>query len=218
VEDLTPDPYQSGYPAQLKIWSGYPAQLKTWITLLRRTTSDAAALAHLLETVLAPSATSSIRLSLQLNGYDDLQSVDGIFESELESLEYVPFALEEGVPPHPVKLLMAHWKLLSYFLPWMSHLRNTNGGPLSPYEIVSLARDVFNTYRMSPPVQLSESPSTPLWQSSTPMAIPGNHSCSAVADFKQGVKCDKTHYPVLKDDRYWDNFYRTFVVTAVLHR
>jgi hypothetical protein len=73
-----------------------------------RTTSDAAALAHLLETVLAPSATSPIRLSFQLNGYDDLQSVDGIFESELESLEYVPLALEEGVPPHPVKLLMAH--------------------------------------------------------------------------------------------------------------
>jgi hypothetical protein len=49
------------------------------------------------------------------------------------------------------------------------------------------------------------------------MAIPGNHSHAAVADFKQGVKHDKMHYPVLKDDRYWDHLYRTFVVTAVLH-
>jgi hypothetical protein len=45
----------------------------------------------------------------------------------------------------------------------------------------------------------------------------GNSSRSAVADFKRGVKRDKTHYPVLKDNRYWDNFYRTFVVTAVSH-
>jgi hypothetical protein len=28
----------------------------------------------------------------------------------------------------------------------------------------------------------------------------GNSSRSAVADFKRGVKRDKTHYPVLKDD------------------
>jgi hypothetical protein len=109
-----------------------------------RTTSDAAALAHLLDTGLALSATSPIRLSLQLNGYDNLQSVVGIFESELESLEYVPLALEEGVPPLPVKLLMAHRQLLRYFLRWMSHLRNTNGGPLSPYEIVSLARHILD--------------------------------------------------------------------------
>jgi hypothetical protein len=182
-----------------------------------QTTSDAAALAHLLDTVLALSATSPIRLSLQLNGYDNLQSVVGIFESELESLEYVPLAVKEGVSPLPVKLLMAHQQLLCYFLHWMSHLRNTNEGPLSPYKIVSLARDDFNTYRMSPPAQLSESLSTHIQQSSTPMVIPGNHSCSAVAEFKQGVKCDKMHYPVLMDDCYWDNFYRTFVVTTILH-
>jgi hypothetical protein len=40
---------------------------------------------------------------------------------------------------------------------------------------------------------------------------------SAADDFKRGVKRDKTHYPVLKDDKYWDNFYRSFVVTAVSH-
>ncbi|EEC42547.1 predicted protein [Phaeodactylum tricornutum CCAP 1055/1] len=40
---------------------------------------------------------------------------------------------------------------------------------------------------------------------------------SAIDEIKQGVKRDKTHYPILKDDRYWDNFYRSFVVTAVSH-
>jgi hypothetical protein len=133
-----------------------------------QTTSDATALVHLLDTVLALSATSLIRLSLQLNGYDDLQSVVGIFESELESLEYIPLVLKEEVPPQPVKLLMAHQQLLRYFLRWMSHLWNTNGGPPSPCEIVSLTRDDFSTNRMWPPVHLSESPSTPIWQSSTP--------------------------------------------------
>jgi hypothetical protein len=42
----------------------------------------------------------------------------------------------------------------------------------------------------------------------------GNSSCSAIADFKRG---DKTHYPVLNNNWYWDNFYHTFVVTALLH-
>jgi hypothetical protein len=40
---------------------------------------------------------------------------------------------------------------------------------------------------------------------------------SAAEEFQRGIKRDKAHYPVLKDDRYWDNFYRSFVVTAVSH-
>jgi hypothetical protein len=123
---------------------------------------------------------------------------------------------DEGVLP-PARLLMAHRQLLRYFLRWTRQLIRENGGMLSNYERISLAKDDFSLYRRFSSAHLPETPSTPVQKPTITPTITGSNSRSAVADFKRGVKRDKAHYPVLKDDRYWDNFYRTFVVTAVSH-
>jgi hypothetical protein len=182
-----------------------------------RTTSDASTFAHLLDTVLALSETSPICLCLIQNGYIDLSSFLGIYENELESLEYIPLPIDQEVVPLSARLLMAHWQLLRYFLRWIRQLSHENGGTLSNYELISLATDDFSLHRRSSSVHMPEPPSAPTQRSTSTLTTTTNSSCSAVADFKRGVKQDKTHYPVLKDDRYWDNFYRTFVVTAVSH-
>ena len=36
-------------------------------------------------------------------------------------------------------------------------------------------------------------------------------------DFKKSVKKDKSQYPVFKDEKYWDNWNRSFIITAKSH-
>lgn len=141
-----------------------------------RTTSDASALAHLLDTVLALSATSPIRLCLIQNGYDELDALLCIYESELESLEYTPLPLEdEGVLP-PARLLMAHRQLLRYFLRWTRQLIRENGGMLSNYELISLAKDDFSLYRRFSSAHLPETPSTPVQKPTNTTTMTGSSS------------------------------------------
>jgi hypothetical protein len=182
-----------------------------------RTMSDASAFAHLLDTVLALPATSPIRSSLVLHELDDLDGLLSIFEGQIETLEYLPVPSEGDATPVPIKLRMGHQQLLRYLLLWIRQLAHNKGGPLSNYELISLMKEDFSLFRRSPSIHLPNAVPTPSSQSNTPSTMVGNSSRSAVADFKRGVKRDKTHYPVLKDDRYWDNFYRIFVVTAVSH-
>ncbi|EEC42564.1 predicted protein [Phaeodactylum tricornutum CCAP 1055/1] len=149
--------------------------------------------------------------------HDDLDRLLSIFEGQIETLEYLPVPSEGDATPVPIKLRMGHQQLLRYLLLWIRQLSHDKGGSLSNYELISLMKEDFSLFRRSPSIHLSNAVPTPSSQSSTPSTMVGNSSRSAVADFKRGVKRDKTHYPVLKDDRYWDNFYRTFVVTAVSH-
>jgi hypothetical protein len=111
-----------------------------------RTTSDASAFAHLLDTVLALPATSPIRSSLVLHELDDLYGLLSIFEGQIETLEYLPVPSEGDATPVPIKLRMGHQQLLRYLLLWIRQLAHDKGGPLSNYELISLMKEDFSLF------------------------------------------------------------------------
>jgi hypothetical protein len=111
---------------------------------------------------------------------------------------------------------MAHRQILRHFLHWQASLERQKGSPLENSELVALTSGDFILYRRSALGQVSNVPATTSPSLNNQLSTSAKAQ-SAVDEFKRGVKRDKTHYPILKDDRYWDNFYRSFVVTAVSH-
>ncbi|EEC43775.1 predicted protein [Phaeodactylum tricornutum CCAP 1055/1] len=191
-----------------------PATQPTMVPATRQMTSEAV-YAHILDNILLLSQEHPIRLSFQQQGYETAIDILSIFENELDALGYKSPTPIDGVDNPRIPLLMAHRQILRHFLRWQASLERQKGSPMKPSELIALNNEDFVQYRGSALGQVSttNSPSTlaPTSTSITPKVR------SAADDFRRGVKCDKTHYPVLKDDKYWDNFYRLFVVTAVSH-
>jgi hypothetical protein len=178
--------------------------------------TGAAVYAHLLDNILLLPQGHPIRLSFEQQGYDSADDLMCIFENELESLEYIPPALPDDFEnPSSIPLLMAHRQVIRHFLRWQASLKRQKGTPLKNSELAALNNEDFVMYRRAALGQVSTA-TTPAASLST-IQGPMGKTRSAVKDFNHGIKRDKIHYPVLKDDRYWDNFYRLFVVTAVTH-
>jgi len=54
-------------------------------------------------------------------------------------------------------------------------------------------------------------------KSSAAKIISLNYLKSPASDFKKGIKRDKTHYNVLKDEAHWDNWKRATLATVANH-
>ena len=82
-------------------------------------------------------------------------------------------------------------------------------------DIMSLTMEDFNDYRMDIYDPNASQPSTTSSKtkktnSSTPTRKPAE-------EFKKGIKRDKSHYIVLKENKQWDNWRRTTLATARSH-
>ncbi|EEC51029.1 predicted protein [Phaeodactylum tricornutum CCAP 1055/1] len=172
-----------------------------------RQMTGGAVYAHLLDNVLLLPQGHPICLSFAQQGYESADDLLCIFENELETLEFIPLAPADG--PETTAPIIRH------FLRWQASLERQKGTPLKNSELAALNNKDFVLYRRSALGQVSSTVAPIVTNPNA--AIPTAKTRSAVEDFKRGIKRDKTHYPVLKDDRYWDNFYRSFVVTAVSH-
>ncbi|EEC44015.1 predicted protein [Phaeodactylum tricornutum CCAP 1055/1] len=182
-----------------------------------RQMTSGAAYSHFLDNVFSLPQGHPIRLSFEQQGYNSVDDLLSIFENKLDALGYVPPASPDThEDPQWTPLLMAHRQILRHFLRWQASLERQKGSPLENSELVALTSGDFILYRRSALGQVSNVPAT-ISPSLNNQLSTSTKARSAVDEFKRGVKRDKTHYPILKDDRYWDNFYRSFVVTAVSH-
>ncbi|ACI65686.1 predicted protein [Phaeodactylum tricornutum CCAP 1055/1] len=149
--------------------------------------------AHLLDNVLLLPQGHPIRLSFAQQGYESADDLLCIFENELETLEYIPLAPADG--PETTAPIICH------FLRWQASLERQKGTPLKNSELAALNNEDFVLYRRSALGQVSSTVAPIVTNPNA--AIPTAKTRPAVEDFKH--------------DRYWDNFYRSFVVTAVSH-
>ena len=67
--------------------------------------------------------------------------------------------------------------------------------PMTPYKTTS-SKDPFTT---------------PISQHSTPFSQ--RQGTSSASNFRKGIKCDKSHYKEIKDDKQWDEWKRSTMAT-----
>ena len=81
--------------------------------------------------------------------------------------------------------------------------------------------DAYDEFRVSaydPDAPLSSYKSTVPSPAPTPVrSAPSTHQSSALAEFRKGMKRDKTHYTELRDEKQWDDWKRKTVATVYAH-
>ena len=92
-----------------------------------------------------------------------------------------------------------------------------------PDNVLELSNFLHTTFHQDMSWELNEittsspSPSSSV-NASSPRAAPSPPSCSSqLLNFKQGIKRDISAYPTLKDEKYYESFKRSVLVTARAH-
>jgi hypothetical protein len=125
------------------------ASQATMVPATRQMTS-AAVYAHFLDNVLLLPQGHPIRLVFDQQGYELADDLLCIFENELDSLEYTPPAIPDGLEnPSRIPLIMAHRQIIRHFLHWQASLKDQKGAPLKNSELVALNNKDFVLYRRS---------------------------------------------------------------------
>ena len=88
---------------------------------------------------------------------------------------------------------------------------------LEPDNFLRTTFDQFMSWKLNEITTSSPSP-PPSVTASDPRAAPSTTSCSTqLLNFKRGIKRDISAYPTLKDEKYYESFKRSVLVTARAH-
>ena len=88
---------------------------------------------------------------------------------------------------------------------------------LEPTNFLHTTFHQFMSWKLNEITTLSLSP-PPSVTASDPRAAPSPPSCSSqLLNFKRGIKRDSSAYPTLKDEKYYESFKRSVLVTARAH-
>lgn len=169
------------------------------------------ALKHVLDNVLCLPATSGLRQSLQAAGYIKIEQMLSMTPAAMESLSYK--AKVAGVVSN-IGLLLSEQETLSVLKGFARFKHAHLGRPLTPPYWLLVTEDEFDEYQgyfhMNPGSQPVTTP--PIGNI---MSTPGNVSHVAAAppvsefvSFRRGIKRDQSLFPVLKEERDWDDWQR----------
>ena len=88
---------------------------------------------------------------------------------------------------------------------------------LEPANFLHTTFHQFMSWKLNEITASSPSP-PPSVTASNPRAAPSSPSCSSqLLNFKRGIKRDTSTYPTLKDEKYYESFKRSVLVTATAH-
>ena len=154
--------------------------------------------------------------ALDSDGIDTLADLLTLTDSQIDALTFT----EGGSVKTPP---LASRNKLRILRSWSFHLQNVQGTRrVNWLDKFTVNRDEWDEYRISvyvPPGMTMTPPSMP----SGPTPATGASSSkpaatnTPVADFRRGLKRDKTHYTELKDEKQWDEFKRTTIATVYAH-
>ena len=184
-----------------------------------RSTSATQVLEHILTNILRqPEGNDPVRLCLQQNGINELPDLMMLSEDDIRALRYqLPAPTEENAEANPAaanpaprqSLTVPQQRKLSIFVMFAQAEYVKNSGPLGADMWMLMDFHPYDAYRVSPNLGVAPPNGSP---------PPRTQRVSdPVADFKKSIKRDKTHYKEFKDEKYWDNWNRSFTVTARSH-
>ena len=163
--------------------------------------------------------------------YHSLTSLEDILMWELDTLQYdaitVCFPSRDTTKPNSLVSLnlnsIRHIIMLRKYIHHLvqdSHLSvstDATDHALEPDHFLHTTSHQFMSWKLNAITTSSPSP-PPSVTASDPRAAPSPPSCtSQILNFKRGIKRDISAYPALKDEKYYESFKRSVLVTPRAH-
>ncbi len=179
------------------------------------TRSDAkASFNHILDNVLGRGDGTPLKLSLSEEGIDDIFALSNLSDNDIDSLKYKNKDNDNAITP----IRMADRNLLRAFLHFVINAQ-LEGNPIIGEAWNEITQDEFDSFRINPKymVKLTSAFSMPgdpeVPKPPPPLAKPTPMFTPAEM-FRRGIKRDSTLFPTLKDEKFNDNWHRSFVNQA----
>ena len=182
------------------------------------TRSDAkASFNHILDNVLGQGDGTPLKLSLSEAGVDDIFALSTLTDHDIDSLKYT-HKDNDNVVITPIRL--ADRNLLRAFLHFIINAQ-LEGTQIIGEAWNAITQEAFDSFRINPkymvkltsafsmpadPVEIPKPPPPP------PKPTPPTFTPAEL--FKRGIKRDPTLFPTLKDEKFNDNWHRSFVNQA----
>ena len=188
--------------------------------MVTRNRNDTQTLLHVFKEILGLEEDSDPLKALAQDGYTDMPGFLSIADSELAIMtlrETVETTIGDQVRQvtRDKPLLKHHIGKMRSLSQWHRFMMTETGKRLTNDEWFQLDKDAFDDFR----TQYNPSSNPPPLPSSqaTHASNTVNAKPAAVVDFKRGIKRDVAQYPVLKDDKYFDQFKMVMIAQARAH-
>ena len=162
--------------------------------------------------------------------YHSLTSLEDFLMWELDTLQYDAIAVcfpsrnpsqtnsLVSLKPNSIRYLIMLRKYIQHLV-HDSHLSVASDGSdhvLEPANFLHTTFHQFMSWKLNEITTSSPSP-PPSVTTSDPRAAPSPPCSSQLLIFKRGIKRDISAYPTLKDEKYYESFKRSVLVTARAH-
>lgn len=163
--------------------------------------------------------------SLDRDGIGSIFSLIALTDKDIDNLAYLPVQRTgDLVTPILLHIHAGDRGLLRQLQAWLVFVRllNLGGQPLTLEDYEELDADVFDEFRISNAVTNANNRSNQVSSSSSSntASTPGSNSSSRYSahhNFKKSIRRDSNVYPVLKDDKHYNNWNRSVISQARAH-
>ena len=167
--------------------------------------SAKANLAYIIERVLGAPRNGDIELSLIRAGCDTVENIASMSKDDVDRLSFSQ--TDSAGITTLVPLQAGRRGQLRALVAYIRHLRHTD----TFVSYTTIDQDAFDVYRTS----IYYNPDMP---SAPNPPVPRSAQRSTILDdFRKGIKRDKSHYQVFKEDKQWDSWRRSTLATARSH-
>ena len=179
------------------------------------------ALEHVLTVVFGLPQTDPLVQALTAEGIEDMEELLSLHPRHIDQLSVVDASTGTATPVRKPRCNLIH-----AFHQYVIHQEEI-GDPIAE-NWTGITQDQFNAYRRSPayiaskkgttisPASTGTATSTANRPSPSPVQ-PRPVQRDPVNDFKKGIKRDVSTYPMLKDEKQWDNWNRSLKSLAHAH-
>ena len=162
---------------------------------------------HILTTILGQAMDSNIDKAIKQDGADHIHAFSNLKYIDLDAMTY-----DDG-NGNQVALKRTEKALIMFFVAFLVY-RECIGNKVTDDDWMSLTQAEYDDFHTSPSLSCSILdhnyhiiPSgTPITPSTTATTTGGASICSPVTEFKKGIKHDPSLFPVLQDQKQWDEF------------
>jgi len=150
------------------------------------------------------STTHPIAQAFQCGYILTIDDLLGIKKEDFAMMTFTDMVTSQTRPLH-----VAAVNMILAAIEWFKTTTSRNDADF--YRLTPTILSAFRRAVTAPAVVAPTTPMTP----STPTTYAGGYvSSSAAANFRKGIKLDASAFPILKEARQWNTWYRLFVATA----